>query len=208
MKKVPSAEGCVNGDAMSDEHSCGGFCSRRHFVQANTMGLGGLALAWLLRRENLLAGPVKPDLETKSYDLKPKAPHFPAKAKAMISMLMIGGPSQMDLLDYKPLLEKYDGQKFPGEIKYDNAAEASSKVFASPWKFRERGKCGTMISELLPYLGTVADDVCVIRSMHTGVNNHGESMYALSGGRFQAGRPTVGSWLGYALGSECQNLPA
>ena len=184
------------------------FCSRRHFLRANAFGLGSLALTHLLREDGLLAAPVKPDLERRTFDLLPKQPHFPPKAKAMISLLMIGGPSQMDLFDPKPMLAKYDGQKFPGDIQYDNAAEASAKVFASPWKFAKHGQCGTELSELLPHLAGIVDDITVIRSMHTGVNNHGQSMYALNSGRTVAGRPSLGSWLGYGLGSESQELPA
>jgi hypothetical protein len=187
---------------------CNGLCSRRHFLGANTMGIGSLALAWLLKQDNLLAGPVKPDLEARTFDLLPKKPHFEAKAKAMISLFMIGGPSQMDLFDYKPEMAKYDGKPFPGEIKYDNQAEASSKVFATPWAFKQHGQSGQWVSELLPHTAGVIDDICVIKSMHTGVNNHGQSMYALASGRTTAGRPTVGSWLTYGLGSESQELPA
>ncbi len=184
------------------------FCSRRHFLRANAFGLGSAALAYLLKQEGLLAAPVKPPLEKQSFDLLPKPPHHEPRAKAMISLLMIGGPSQMDLFDPKPMLTKYDGQKFPGEIKYDNAGEASSKVLGSPWKFSKHGQCGMELSELLPHLGGVADDITLIRSMHTGVNNHGQSMYALNNGRITAGRPSLGSWLGYGLGSESQELPA
>ena len=184
------------------------LCSRRHFVRASSFGLGSIALAWLLKEDGLLAGPVKPHSGPMHFDLRPKAPHHPARARAMISLLMIGGPSQMDLFDPKPALAKYDGQPFPGEIKYDNAAEASSKVFATPFQFSKHGQCGMELSELLPCLGTVADEICLIRSMQTGVNNHGQSMYALNTGRITAGRPSLGSWLGYGLGSESQNLPA
>jgi len=180
------------------------FCSRRHFLRANAFGLGSAALAFLLNQEGLLANPAK----VEHYDLTPKKPHHEPRAKAMISLLMIGGPSQMDLFDPKPMLTKYDGQKFPGEIKYDNAAEASSKVLGSPWKFNKHGQCGMELSELLPHLGGVADDITLIRSMHTGVNNHGQSMYALNTGRIIAGRPSLGSWLGYGLGCESQELPA
>ena len=112
-------------------HSHSRLCSRRHFLHANAFGLGSLALAWLLREDKLLAGPVKPHGDGPRYDLLPKPPHFAPKANAMISLFMMGGPSQMDLFDPKPMLTKYDGQKFPGEIKYDNLAEASAKVFGS-----------------------------------------------------------------------------
>jgi uncharacterized protein (DUF1501 family) len=99
-------------------------------------------------------------------------------------------------------------ENFPGEIKYDNAAEASAKLFASPWKFSKHGQCGMELSELLPHLGGVADDICLIRSMRTGVNNHGQSINAMNTGRITDGRPALGSWVTYALGSESQNLPA
>ena len=183
------------------------LCSRRHFLRATSFSLSPLALSWMLKQDGLLAAPVMPDALRK-FDLTPKPPHFPARAKAMISMFMIGGPSHMDLFDPKPLLQKYDNQPFPGEIKYDNAAEASSKVLGSPWKFSHHGQCGMELSELLPHLGAIADDICLIRSMKTGVNNHGQSVYALNTGRITAGRPALGSWLGYGLGCETQQLPA
>lgn len=182
--------------------------SRRHFLATNALGIGSVALAWLLDQERLLAEPARPELEPKHFDLLPKAPHHPSRARAMISLFMQGGPSHVDLLDPKPEMAKYDGKPFPGDIKYDNAAQASSKVLASPWKFSKRGQCGTEVSELLPHLGDVVDDLCVIRSMHTGVNNHGQSIFALNTGRIFHGRPTLGSWMTYGLGSESQNLPA
>jgi len=185
------------------------LCSRRHFLQANSFGLGGFALASLLRDDGLLAAPVKPITEGPSrYDLLPKRPHFDPKAKAMISLFMMGGPSQMDLFDPKPMLTKYDGQKFPGEIKYDNLAQASSKVFGSPWKFLRHGQCGMELSELLPKLGEVADDITLIRSMQSGVSNHQQGLFAINNGRIVGGRPALGSWLTYGLGSETQDLPA
>jgi uncharacterized protein (DUF1501 family) len=121
---------------------------------------------------------------------------------------MQGGPSHHDLFDPKPELQKRHMENFPGEIKYDNAAEASAKLFASPWKFSKHGQCGMELSELLPHLGGVADDICLIRSMRTGVNNHGQSINAMNTGRITDGRPALGSWVTYALGSESQNLPA
>src|ERR1043166_1412994 len=136
------------------------LCSRRHFFHANGFGLGALALAYLLRQDKLLAGPVKPHVDGPlRYDLLPKPPHFTPKAKAMISLFMMGGPSQLDLFDPTQILTKDDGQVVPGEIKYDNIAESSAKVFGSPWKFSPRGQCGMELSELLPKLGEVADDI-------------------------------------------------
>ena len=185
-------------------------CSRRHLLHAGSFSLGTLGLATLLRDDRLLAAPVKPVTEAGEvrYDLLPKRPPRPATATAMISLFMMGGPSQMDLFDPKPALARYDGQPFPGEIKYDNLAQASAKVFGSPWSFAPRGACGMELSELLPCLGGIADEITLIRSMHSGVNNHGQALYALNAGRVTAGRPTLGAWLAYGLGSESQDLPA
>jgi hypothetical protein len=182
--------------------------TRRQLLHHSTLGVGSVALAWLLHQERLLAEPMKPDLERKHYDLKPKAPHFVPKAKAMISLFMQGGPSHVDLLDPKPKLTELDGKPFPGSIKYDNAAEASSRVLGSPWKFAKYGKCGTDVSELLPHTARIADDITVVRSMHTDVNNHVQSIHALNTGRIVSGHPVLGSWLCYGLGSESQELPA
>ena len=184
------------------------LCSRRHIIRAGAFGLGSLAVATLLRDAGLLAGPVKPHVGSMGHDLRPKTPLQPARARAVISLFMMGGPSQLDLLDPKPAIAKFDGQPFPGKIKYDNAAEASSRVFASPFTFRHQGQCGTEVSELLPHLGRITDDITVVRSMHTGVNNHLQSLYAMNTGTFQRGRPALGSWLSYALGSETRDLPA
>ncbi len=171
------------------------------------MGSGPLLLATLLA-QRAQAEPKKPDLGKHGFDLKPKRPPQTPRATAMISMFMQGGPSQIDLLDPKPLLNKLHMEKFPGKIKYDNAAQASSRVFGSPWKFNKYGEAGTDVSELLPNFSTIVDDALVIRSMHTGVNNHGQSIHAINGGRPQSGRPSLGSWLTYALGAETESLPA
>lgn len=182
--------------------------ARRHFLAANALSLSGVALAWLLQREAAQGAPVRPELERQQFDTAAKPPPAAPRARAMISLWMQGGPSHLDLFDPKPEMRHYDGQPFPGEIKYDNAAQASSKVFATPWKFRRFGECGMELSELLPHLGEVADEITLIRSMHTGVNNHGQSIRALNSGRVIEGRPTVGSWITYALGAEADNLPA
>jgi hypothetical protein len=162
--------------------------TRRHFLSQQAFGLGGLALTWLLKQDGALAVPAKPLLERPTYDLKPRSPAHEPQARAMISMFMQGGPSHIDLFDPKPELTKRHLQSFTGDIQYDNAAEASAKLFGSPWKFTKHGQCGMDLSELLPHLAGVADDVCLIRSMQTAVNNHGQSINALNTGNIAAGR--------------------
>jgi hypothetical protein len=182
--------------------------TRRHFLATSAMSLGGVALAWLLNEEGLLAEPARPDLAPRHFDLTPRAPHFARRARAMISLFMQGGPSHLDLLDPKPGMARYGGRPFPGTVQYDNAAEASARVLASPWRFRRHGQSGIEVSELLPHLAGVVDDITVIRSMHTSVNNHVQSIHALNTARIFAGRPVLGSWLTYGLGAESQDLPA
>ncbi|XZE54194.1 DUF1501 domain-containing protein [Planctomycetaceae bacterium SH139] len=187
-----------------------GLCSRRHLIQSSSYGLGALGAAWLLNQDRLLAAdpPPKPLLEPEVHDLLPKQPPRPPRATAMISMFMMGGPSQIDLFDPKPELTKRNGEQFEGDIKFDNAAQASRQIMGPQWTFRPRGQCGMEISDLMPNLGTVADDITLIRSMHSAVNNHFPGFYAMNSGAGVGGRATLGSWLTYALGSESQNLPA
>src|SRR5688572_13199978 len=142
--------------------------SRRHFLAQQAAGIGSVALTWLLAREGFAAPspPPQPPLEKPTYDLLPKRPPAEPKAKAMISIFMQGGPSHLDLFDPKPELFKRDGTDFTGGgIKFDSVDQASSKLMASKWKFSPHGQCGTELSELLPQLGTVADDITLIRSM-------------------------------------------
>ena len=184
-----------------------GRSGRRHFLATGAMGVSQLALAWLLQRP-VRAEAERPELGKKHYDLTPKTPQHEPRAKAMISLWMQGGPSHIDLFDPKPDMRRYDGKTFPGQIKYDNAAQASAKVFASPWKFRRHGESGIELSELLPGLAEIVDDITLIRSMKTGVSNHGQSIRAMNTGRVTAGRASLGSWMAYGLGTESQDLPA
>ncbi|XZE44800.1 DUF1501 domain-containing protein [Pirellulaceae bacterium SH467] len=189
----------------------GKLCSRRHWLQSSAFGLGSVAAAMLLKQDGLLAqeGALKkPPLEKPVYDLSPKQSPRPAKANAMISMFMMGGPSQIDLFDPKPELIKRDGQQFEGDIRFDNAAQASRQIMAPQWEFKPRGECGMEISELLPHIAGIADDITLIRSMHSAVNNHFPGFFAMNTGGIVGGRATLGSWLTYALGSETQELPA
>jgi hypothetical protein len=181
--------------------------SRRQFLMQNAHGIGGIALAWLLREENLLAMPHLPRDE-RTFDLTPKPPQAPARARAMISLFMHGGPSHVDLLDPKPQLSKHSGSDYQGEVVYSFANRASKKLLGSPWKFAKHGQCGTEVSELLPNLSEIVDDIAVIRSMHTDINGHESSIWYMNTGKSQPGRPALGSWLTYGLGSESQDLPA
>lgn len=187
------------------------FRTRRDFLAASTWGMGTIALAHLLRGDRLLAapaGPPKPG-ENLPYDMKPRAPHLQAKATAVISLFMHGGPSHVDLFDPKPQLTKLHGKDYEGDIHFSFVNRASKKLFGSPWQFKQHGQCGTAISELLPHTASIVDDISAVRSMHTGHNGHEVSIRYFHGGRAaQLGRPTLGSWVVYGLGSVAQNLPA
>jgi hypothetical protein len=177
--------------------------TRRHFLAQQILGPGALAWAW----QQAQAAPPKPITEVQTYDVKPKPPARAAQATAMISMFMQGGPSHIDLFDPKPELNRLHMQTYGGSIKYDNAGEASSRLFGCPWRFRRYGECGMDFSEPAAALGEIADEICMIRSMQTGVNNHGESINALNTGRQLSGRPSLGAWLTWGLGSRNQRLP-
>lgn len=183
--------------------------TRREFLGRNAMGVGTVALAWLLREEGVLATPADVPREEPARDMLPRTPHHQPRARAMISLFMHGGPSHMDLLDPKPVLTKYDGTQYSGDITYSFVNRASKTLLGSPWKFGRHGQSGTPVSELLPHLATVVDDICVIRSMHTGFNGHEVSIrYWNSGVPAVLGRPSLGSWITYGLGCETQDLPA
>jgi hypothetical protein len=170
--------------------------NRRFFLQNLGVHLGGAALA------TLLAG------ETGA------AVHFAPRAKRVISLFMHGGPSQLDLLDEKPELRSWHGQELPESVRGDQrltgmtSGQSSKPVTASLFSFQQHGECGTAMSELLPHLGGVADDLCVVRSMHTEAINHDPAVTFLQTGHQQPGRPSFGAWASYGLGSENDNLPA
>lgn len=188
------------------------LCSRRHMLHTSALSMSSIAAALLLKKdgfgEDSRPDPVKPLLEEQVHDLSPKPPHHAGPVKAMISMFMLGGPSQIDLFDPKPELLKRHGQRLPVDVKFDNPAQASNEIMKPLWRFRRHGECGMELSELLPHLGQIADDITLIRSMHTGVNNHIPSNYALNTGRDRKGRATLGSWLLNSLGSETDELPS
>ena len=167
------------------------------------MGVGGIALASLLN-DKLFAG-VSP-----ANPLAPKQPHFPAKAKRVVYLHMAGSPSQLDLFDYKPKLNEMNGQPCPDSLfKKDRFAfiKGVPKMLGTPHKFSKHGQSGLELSQLLPHLATVADDVCVVRSMYTDQFNHAPAQIFIFTGSPRQGRPSMGSWLTYGLGSETQDLP-
>lgn len=185
--------------------------SRRHFLAQSAFGVSSLGLATLLKEDQLLAAPEKPELGEKTYDLLPKKTDHPARAKSMISIFCGGGPSHLDLFDRKPVLDQYAGKKFPGDgIKYDNAGQATSIIMPSPTTFKKCGESGMEINvEMLPHLGEIVDDITLVRSMQLpNVRNHVAGMRAMTTGRAREGWPSLGSWVTYGLGSETQNLPA
>ena len=136
----------------------------------------------------------------------PKKPQFPAKAKSVIFLFMDGGPSQVDTFDPKPLLEKYHGKPFPAKVEPTQFNNVGSTL-ASPWKFRKYGQSGLPVSDLFPHVATCADDLAVVRSMVANFSEHTTANYFMHSGHGQQGRPSMGAWATYGLGSECQDLP-
>ncbi len=176
--------------------------SRRNFLRTAANGVGGWALADLLAKDGLSAVSTDP--------LIPQKPHFAPKAKHVIYMFMEGGPSQYELFDHKPELAKWDGKSLPPEMTKDMKLafiKPTAKVMGSQFKFNKYGQSGMELSELAPHLGEVADDISLVRSIHTDAFNHHPGQLLLFTGAIVPGRPTLGAWSLYGLGSESQNLP-
>jgi uncharacterized protein (DUF1501 family) len=176
--------------------------SRRSFFRNCAGGIETFALASLLEREGL-AGSV-------NNPLTPKAPHFAPHAKNVICLFMEGAPSQMDLFDPKPALQKYSGQSLPPSMTKDLRLafiKPTAAVLASPRKFTPHGQSGIEFSDYIPNIASCADDICLVRSMVTDAFNHHPGQLLLFTGSQQFGRPTMGAWVVYGLGSESQNLP-
>ncbi len=175
--------------------------NRRKFLNSFAYGIGGFALYDLFLREGYAAD-INP--------LAPKQPHFPAKAKSVIFMFMEGGPSQMDLFDPKPGLQKWDGQSLPESFTKDLQLAFIKKdaaVLASPRQFKPYGQSGIEFSDYIPHVASCADDICLVRSIYSEAFNHHPAQLFLFTGSTQFGRPTMGAWSVYGLGSESQNLP-
>ena len=173
---------------------------RRDFFSRVVDGFHGAALMSVLGSE-LYASP--------SFDLKPKAPQFPGKAKSVIHLFMNGGPSQVDLFDPKPTLKRLAGTAPSRELSFaiSNGKDAGT-LFPSPYEFKAHGKRGVEISSALPHLATCADEISVIRSMYGEHANHEPALFLMHTGKTVSSRPSIGSWVAYGLGTENQNLPA
>jgi uncharacterized protein (DUF1501 family) len=179
--------------------------TRRWFFKECGVGLGAIALNNLLR-QTLSAAPA-----ISTRPLAPKSPIYPAKAKRVIFLFMAGAPSHLELFDYKPQLAKFSGTLPPPElIKGYRAAfiNPSSKLLGPKFKFAKHGKSGAELSELLPHLATVADDIAIVKSMQTDAFNHAPGQIFMNTGSQQFGRPSIGAWVTYGLGSESQDLPS
>ncbi len=171
--------------------------------------MAGFALADLISRELPAAQRSIPHsiASRQPHDVTPKEPHFAPRAKAIIQLFMHGGPAQMDLLDPKPALDKYDGKTFPGVIDVQQP-EAAGGILKSPFKFAQHGESGIAVSELLPHTSRIVDDITLIQSLFTEHINHEPALWMIHTGRTIPGRPSIGSWVSYGLGSETENLPA
>ncbi len=178
---------------------------RRDFLARTGMGLGGIALADLLSREATAATPERGVLD---------GFHFPPKAKRIIYLFMSGAPSQLDLFDYKPELVKHHGEQLPDSVRGMqrltgmSGNQSSIPLVGSPFKFSQHGPGGAWFSELLPHTASIAEELCVVRSMFTEAINHGPGVTLFQTGTQIAGRPSMGAWLSYGLGQENANLPS
>lgn len=179
--------------------------SRRRFLTHGLNGAGTLALARLLHNDGVSAAPQQASLST-------RLTHFAPRAKNCIYIYLEGGPSQMDLFDPKPKLNELDGQPLPDSllenVQFAFLQKETARLMGTSRQFRKYGECGMELSELLPHLSQCADDIALVRSMHTDQFNHVPAQLLMNCGSAIAGRPSIGSWLSYGLGSEAANLPA
>lgn len=179
--------------------------SRRQFFSRCGVGVGAMALGSLLARDASAA-----DAAVSTQPMRPRPGHHPAKAKAIIFLFMAGGPSQLDLFTDKPLLRKHHGEVPPESFmkgKRFAFLKGNETLLGSPQKFDRYGACGQELSHLIPHHQKIVDEVCWLHGMSTDVFNHGPAKIFLNTGSPQPGRPSMGSWLTYGLGSECDDLP-
>jgi hypothetical protein len=195
--------------AQQLQHETARHLTRRWFLQQCGVGLGSMALGTLLGRGEAQSA-IGPPKSAIPHPLAPRPPHFAGKAKRVIYLFMGGAPSQLDLFDYKPALKKYNGQPVPKEVVMGQKyafIKPDAALFASDFKFTKYGQCGAELSEALPHLAEVADDLAFIKSMTTDAFNHAPGQVMMQTGSMQFGRPCMGAWTLYGLGSESQNLP-
>lgn len=184
--------------------------SRRRLLLDTANGLGGIALASLLHQQGILGqdkNPIRPQIDP-ANPFADRAPHFTPRAKNVLMIYCSGACSQIDTFDYKPELIKRHGQPMPGAEKLLTFQGGQGNLTRSPWEFRPRGQCGKMISDLVPKLGELADDMCFIHSLTGKTNTHGPGENFMSTGYTLDGFPSMGAWVTWALGTENQNLPA
>jgi hypothetical protein len=180
--------------------------ARRHFLRDCGYGVGKIALASLLANEARAA-----DAPPKADPFAPKPPHYPAKAKAVIHLFMAGAPSQLDLFDHKPELKRLEGKPIPPEVTKGQRyafIRPDAAVLGPRFKFAKHGKSGAELSEMLPHLAKVVDDVTFLKAVHTDQFNHAPAQIFFNTGFGQPGRPSIGSWVTYGLGCETKDLPA
>jgi Protein of unknown function (DUF1501) len=184
--------------------------NRRNFLGQLAQGLSGIALASLLDAEGLLARdkpPLRPQIDP-AHPFAARPPHFPAKAKNVLMIFCAGACSQLDTFDYKPELIKRHGEPMPGAEGLVTFQGKQGNLTKSPWKFKPRGECGKMISDLVPMLGELADEMCFIHSLTGKTNTHGPGENFMSTGFTLDGFPSAGAWVTWALGTENQELPS
>jgi hypothetical protein len=180
--------------------------TRRHFFSDCGLGVGKMALAGLLARESFAESARAP-----TGPLAPKPPHFPGKAKAVIQLFMAGAPSQLELFDHKPKLAEIEGKPIPPEVIGGQRyafIRPDAAVLGPQFKFTRHGDSGAEISEMLPWLAGVVDEIAIVRSCRTDQFNHAPAQIFMNCGFGQPGRPSMGSWVTYGLGSESDELPA
>jgi hypothetical protein len=183
--------------------------SRRQFLRGSGIGLGAIALGSLLN-ESTVAGVSNPGYNPQD-PLASRLPHYAPKARHVIYLHMIGAPSQLDLFDHKPKLLEHDGRTCPPELlqgKRFAFIGDEMKLAGSRFRFAQHGESGQQMSELLPHLASVSDDITIVKGLHTDEINHAPAQMFLHTGFGRGGRPSFGSWVVFGLGSECQNLPA
>ncbi len=187
--------------------------NRRQFLSSAGLGLGSMALASLLSADEGVATGGRAAADN-LYQGILSEPHFPPKAKRIIYLFMSGGPSQLDLFDYKPVLNEKNGQDLPDSVRQGQRLtgmtgnQATLPLAGSIFKFAQQGQSGAWISELLPWTAKVADQLCFVKSLHTEAINHDPAITFFQTGSQLAGRPSMGAWLSYGLGSSNENLPA